>query len=234
VSGGRGPFPNRNRRSCLCSESTGGDSLWKYNQCEAKYGLLGSVAARLKNECHEVHPPTLDSAICYSVARSDCPCHSRPGPVTVWLGMPKHTVLEKLSSAGYKVEYRDSGSWTGPLPDGKHLIVTNRTPFPIEESWRNVYHVGFTAGRLSYAERSWFDEKDPLASVTEAMGALTEQHSRSCSVTYSPVSDPGMHASRVFIECGKRSVSLIRGEYQDSGSEHPWFAVNEYIGSPPR
>jgi hypothetical protein len=155
------------------------------------------------------------------------------GPVTVWLGMPKQEALEKLSNAGYKIGDPGPKDVPSSLLDGKLLPVINKTPFPIEESWRNVYSISFTGGRLSYAERSWFDEKDPLASVIDAIGALTGRSSRSCSLTYSPTSSPGMSATRVFIDCGKRSLSLVRGEYESDGSKHPWFGVHEYIGNSP-
>ena len=156
------------------------------------------------------------------------------GPVTVRLGMPKPEVLQKFSDAGYKVQDIDSKDGNGPLVDGKRLFVVNKTPFPIEESWRNAYWLSFTAGRLSYAQRSWFNEKDPLSSAIEAMGSLTAQGSRSCSVTYSPISHPGSSARRVFIECGKRSVLLLRGEYESGGSTNPHFEVSERIGSSPQ
>jgi hypothetical protein len=156
------------------------------------------------------------------------------GPVTVRLGMPKREVLQKFSDAGYKVLDIDSKDENGPLVDGKRLFVTNKTPFPIQESWQNSYDISFTAGRLSYAERSWFNEKDLLSSVIEAVGSLTGQGSRSCSVTYSPISHPGSSARRVFIECGKRSVLLLRGEYESAGSTNPHFEISERIGNPPQ
>jgi len=157
------------------------------------------------------------------------------GSVTVWLGMPKRDALDKLSSAGYKVEeWGTSKGVNGPLPDDKRLVVINKTSFPVEESWRNVYSVSFTAGHLTYADRSWFDEKDPLASVVEAFGALTDQGSRACTVTYSPISSPGSSAKRVWVTCGRRSVLILRGEYEYNGRKNPHFEVSERIGNSPQ
>lgn len=154
------------------------------------------------------------------------------GPVTVWLGMSKSDVVKKFSAAGYDIKEMDSDGVS--VPDGKRLTVMNKSPFPTKEAWQNVYFLSFAGGHLSYAERSWFDEKDPLSSVIEAVGSLTARGSSSCTVSYSPNSSPGASVSRVFIECGKRSLLLVRGEYEMEGSKNPLFEVSEFIGNQPQ
>lgn len=139
------------------------------------------------------------------------------GPVEVRLGMQKSDVLKKFSGAGFNITDPDASS--GLLPDGKRLVVMNKGQFSKDEAKLNVYFIAFTAGRLSYAERSWLDEKDPLASVIEAVNSLTAGRPRECSVTYSPASSPGASSNRVFIDCGNRSLLLMRGEYEMSGSK---------------
>jgi hypothetical protein len=157
------------------------------------------------------------------------------GPVTVWLGMPKSDVLEKFSNAGYEVTDMDhlTDENSNVVSDGKRLTAINKTVFRREDSSRNVYAISFAAGRLSYAQRSWFDEKDTLGATIEAIGAVTEHDRRSCSITYSPISGPTGSARRVFIRCGKISLLLLRGEMKQGGSIHAHFEISESIGNPP-
>jgi hypothetical protein len=145
------------------------------------------------------------------------------GPVSVWLGMPKQQVLEKFTAAGYEIED----------PEEKVVYVRNKSPFQHDDSWLNIFRMSFTAGKLSYAERSWLDESDPLGSVTKAIGELTGHGSRDCSVSYNSANNPGYSDATVFIECANKTVYVTRGEYA-SAPKGPHFEVSEYIGTLPR
>lgn len=118
------------------------------------------------------------------------------GNVTVWLGMPKVDVLSACAAAGYTaIENKDDGSIN---------ILTGTTKAG------RLYSVRFTAGRVSYAGRSWSSNgKDELDAV---LGALATLDGKNCTVSHEPTNEPDTQLNRVLIVCGSRSVLIVTGK----------------------
>ncbi len=117
------------------------------------------------------------------------------GSVTVWLGMPQTDALAQFRSAGYKV-----------LGDG----TTARTDV---QDGNHVYSIWFQGGRVICAEREWYSSgRDEMDAVLGALAAMASHGARSCSVMHDTIDEPEQSAARVLIECGQRSVLLMKGK----------------------
>jgi hypothetical protein len=144
--------------------------------------------------------------------------------------MPKGDVLKKFSDAGFTVRNMNV---EGDPADGKLLTAMRKDLQKTDPARLNVFAISFTAGHLSFAQRSWLDDTDPLRSVVEAFGAVTSHDSRECTITYSPITSPSGSTTRVFIDCGKRSLLIMRGDIEFKGSKLQHLDVEERIGIPP-
>lgn len=120
------------------------------------------------------------------------------GSVTVWLGMPQQEALAKFATAGYKVQ-------SAPSADDPTWVLNGDT----------VYDVRFTAGRLSFADRSWAGKNiDSIEAVIGALTTLAQYGGTPCDVTHDRSVQPSASFDRIFIRCGKRSVLIMKGGFK--------------------
>lgn len=145
------------------------------------------------------------TAITPSVLQSAQKVSLELGSVKVWLGMTRGEVLNACAAAKYKV-----------------LEDKSDDSLNIES---NSYRVEFKSGRVSAARRSWLaGGKDGLEAVLGALATLDKQN---CVVISGAENKPDVTMSRVSINCGARSVLILRGRIGRDGVED----VFEWIGS---
>ncbi len=131
------------------------------------------------------------------------------GSITVWLGMPKEVARKKIADAHYKISYEDAYS----------MIIGS-----------GDYQVGFKAGRLCFASRSWL-RMDKIDAVIGALGAAAgDGEGSTCIVSHQPTSDPMHSTNRIFVQCGKRSVLIMKVKFNGNDETDE---VSERIGELP-
>jgi len=119
------------------------------------------------------------------------------GSVTVWLGMPQTDVLLQFQSAGYKL-LGDNSTARRDFQDGNH-----------------VYSVWFKNGKVACADREWYSTGgDEMGAVLGALAAIASHGASSCSIIHDPINEPGNSADRILIQCGQRSVVLVKGKIE--------------------
>ena len=137
------------------------------------------------------------------------------GSVKVWLGMSQTDALLQFQSAGYKM-----------LGDG----TTARKDFQYGD---HVYTVWFRNGKVVCAERDWYtSDKDEMDAVLGALGAIASHGAGSCSITHDTINEPDNSAERILIDCGQRSVLLMKSK-TDSGVKILLVSAFERIGQIP-
>jgi hypothetical protein len=135
------------------------------------------------------------------------------GTITVWLGMPKAELRQKFSDAGYEIS--DMGD------DSVAAIGKGRKEPPHLFDFKN--------GLLVYASVDWYmSGADEMDAVIGALGALAEKSKIPCLLEHSPLLQPSLHADRIFITCGHRTVLIANGKMENE----PFVEVSEYIGEP--
>ncbi|MGH9424887.1 MAG: hypothetical protein ACRD2L_01050 [Terriglobia bacterium] len=130
------------------------------------------------------------------------------GPVIVSLGMSKSEALKECSDKNLQVV--DMGS--------KALCMHGDIP----------YFLSFTRGKLSYADREWYDKDiSEIDAVLGALGSLADKRSgQFCEIIQNPILEPDVSGSRVTIICGQRSVFI--GKFNRKGKLS--LSVSESIG----
>lgn len=143
------------------------------------------------------------------------------GQVTVWLGMSQEDALAQFRGAGYKV-LGDSATAGASVQDGNH-----------------VYSVWFKGGKVICAEREWYSSgRDEMDAVLGALAAMASHGGSSCSVMHDTSKEPDHSAERILIECGRRSVLLMKGKIDvtkelDPSQQMKLVDVFERIGQIP-
>jgi hypothetical protein len=128
--------------------------------------------------------------------------------------MPESDALSGLQRAGYKV--------LGKPTDPTRNVVSDRT----------TYSVAFKNGRLVFADRGWpSSTSGELGAVLSALAALASYGASSCAILHEPLSNPNWSVDRVFIDCGERSVLLMKGKVDGAGNAII-VGIEERIGKP--
>jgi len=137
------------------------------------------------------------------------------GSVKVWLGMSQTDALLQFQSAGYKM-----------LGDG----TTARKDF---QDGNHVYTVWLKNEKVVCAEREWYTSgKDEMDAVLGALGAIASHGAGSCSITHDTINEPDNSAERILIDCGQRSVLLMKSKI-DTGVKILLVSAFERIGQIP-
>jgi hypothetical protein len=144
------------------------------------------------------------------------------GRVTVWLGMDIATARQKLEAAGIFFDKPDS----------------NGNVIAVDPHFERTYFLHFENNKLSLADQNWLhDDSDGLTSVMDALESLVDKGASRCTIGHAhSIPSPGMKVTRVFIDCGERSLILESGSA--NGGENgvfesignPWSVVNSHNG----
>ena len=133
------------------------------------------------------------------------------GSVTVWLGMPQTEALAQFESAGYKV-FGDG--------DTRAISIGNSPSM-----------IAFRAGKLLYATREWeLTEKDEMETVIDALTVFASAGAESCSITPRHNTMLNGSSDNIFINCGERSLMLVKGTFRNEQGVNPVVEVQERIG----
>jgi hypothetical protein len=137
------------------------------------------------------------------------------GTVTVWIGMPKQEAFSKLATAGYKLMTTSDED----TADGKIIAVL---------SGDELYSIAFTAGRLSFADRDWYNKNTSVAdAVIDSLRTVAGPSGATCKVIPDTLSNPESSLKRVFVQCGTRTILIMKGKI---GKAENLVTVSERIG----
>jgi len=81
-------------------------------------------------------------------------------------------------------------------------------------------NVRFKNGRLVYADRSWIKKDvDPVDALFGLVSSLNREGYTSCAVSADMHTAPGSTFERVWIDCGPKSVLIMKGKVGDDSIE---------------
>lgn len=125
------------------------------------------------------------------------------------MGMTKGQVAEKL--AGNEINKIHDDEWVLGSPE-KGLGPS----------------LQFTNGLLSYADRNWVTyDNDIVEALFGAVRTLNKEGFSRCTVTADDSASPDLTAHRVWIQCGEKTVLVIRRSF--GGKSYNF--VDERLGS---
>ena len=165
----------------------------------------------MKNAIITILACTSFASIVYAEQQSSRIRHAsiEVGGTRLSLGMSKIQVKEKL--AGQEITYIHEDEWMLGSFDKKELGPT----------------IQFTNGRLSYADRNWVTYDNDIAeAMFGAVKTLNNEGFSRCNVTADDSVSPDLTAHRVWIECGEKTVLIIRRSFGGKS----YNSVDERLG----
>ena len=136
------------------------------------------------------------------------------GSAVLWLGMAEGQALNRLKSAGYRIEaLKEHQEYMAVGGENGRAAISST--------------LSFSSGRLAYADREWLTNSDALGALLGALGSLSGRGARTCVLQHAPLLAPDQNSDRIFVRCGSRSVLIMKGSYQGTDTS----SVTESIGA---
>ena len=137
------------------------------------------------------------------------------GTVTVWLGMNKAAVKQRVETNGMNFDQTNPNT----------VLVAHIKA-------KRVFTLKFEHDKLVYADRDWLhDEAEALPSVVDALAALIDKGATNCTIVHVPVSSPDTKMNQILIDCGQRGILLTYGTRNVAGQLFSGNAISESIGT---
>jgi hypothetical protein len=141
--------------------------------------------------------------------------------IDLQLGMSREAIIPQLS-ARYKVDKIQGSSDEWIIEEKQNLRLT-------------IGHLGFTAGKLSYASRIWTQGQEDNYSFAQALwGVMTQmetENQHACSFEVPATRSPSAEMSYVRLYCGPKMIDITAINVLSGTAKRHYTSIAEVLSS---